>query len=209
MLNKMMKLKLQLFTEGAEGGAQPEGNPGAGGGADNQSFDDLLANKEYQAEFDRRINKALETAKGKWETETANKVKEAQTQAQRFAQMTDEERATEEEKQRLAKIEEREQLLNQRELKVAAIDVLAEKGLPIKLADVLHYSDENTTKAHIDSLSEAFAEAVQAEVDKRLAGSVDIPTGGGTPPKPKAGDRGKELAKQNQPQQTKSNFFKN
>jgi len=32
-----------------------------------KTFDDILSNKEYQAEFDRRVQKAIETAKGKWQ----------------------------------------------------------------------------------------------------------------------------------------------
>ena len=31
------------------------------------TFDEMLGNKEYQAEFDRRIHKAIQTAKIKWE----------------------------------------------------------------------------------------------------------------------------------------------
>ena len=34
---------------------------------ENQTFDEVLSNKEYQAEFDRRVQKAIETAKTKWQ----------------------------------------------------------------------------------------------------------------------------------------------
>lgn len=34
-----------------------------------KTFDDVLTDKEYQAEFDRRISKAITTAKAKWESE--------------------------------------------------------------------------------------------------------------------------------------------
>lgn len=34
-----------------------------------QTFDEMLKNKEYQAEFDRRIQKAIKTARAKWQTE--------------------------------------------------------------------------------------------------------------------------------------------
>lgn len=34
---------------------------------DELTFDDILKNKEYQSEFDKRVAKALETAKIKWE----------------------------------------------------------------------------------------------------------------------------------------------
>ena len=33
------------------------------------TFDEILADKEYQSEFDRRVSKALDTAKEKWDTE--------------------------------------------------------------------------------------------------------------------------------------------
>ena len=36
-------------------------------GAENKPcFDDILSDKEYQSEFDRRVAKAIETAKAKW-----------------------------------------------------------------------------------------------------------------------------------------------
>ena len=38
-----------------------------------KTFDEILKNKEYQAEFDRRVQKAINTAKAKWEE---NKKKE-------------------------------------------------------------------------------------------------------------------------------------
>lgn len=51
---------------GANGGG--EGNP-TGAEGKKQTFDDILSNKEYQAEFDRRVSKAIETAKSKWQGE--------------------------------------------------------------------------------------------------------------------------------------------
>lgn len=33
------------------------------------TFDEILEDKEYQAEFDRRVQKAINTAKSKWETQ--------------------------------------------------------------------------------------------------------------------------------------------
>ena len=52
--------------ESANGGG--EGNP-TGAEGKKQTFDDILSNKEYQAEFDRRVSKAIETAKSKWQGE--------------------------------------------------------------------------------------------------------------------------------------------
>lgn len=175
---QMARLKLQLFTDNPDGAAEPTGTETGGGAETPKTFDDILGNKDYQAEFDRRVTKALDKAKSKWQEEANAQIESAKTQAQKLASMTEDERAAEAEKQRLAEFEERECLLNQRELKVTAIDILTEKGLSPKLADVLTYQDENATKQHIDALETAFNEAVKSEVDKRLANSVDLPTGG-------------------------------
>lgn len=83
MKKNLLPLNLQLFAE-------PPTDPPADGnkGADNpQTFDDLLKNKEHQAEFDRRVTKALETAKAKWQTEQDAAVEAAKTEAEKLAKM--------------------------------------------------------------------------------------------------------------------------
>ena len=198
---KLFKLNLQMFTEpGAEDGAQSGAEGGTDEGAETKSFDDWLAeNKEFQAEFDRRNEKAIKTAKANWEKEKQQAIKDAKTQAERLADMTEEQKAAEAERQRIEALEERERELNKRELKATAIDILSEKELPIKLAEVLYYEDENTTKEHIEAVEQAFAEAVEAEVDKRLVGSVNIPGGNGSP---NTMTRSERIAKERNEQET-------
>lgn len=48
----------------------------------------------------------------------------------------------------------RENDLKQRELAMTAREMLAEKGLPKDLADILRYSDEETLKTAIDKIQE-------------------------------------------------------
>lgn len=68
--------------------ADPEGGEGADGGnasADvkpddgkkEPTFDEVLKNKAYQSEFDKRVNKALETAHEKWEADAKAQADEA------------------------------------------------------------------------------------------------------------------------------------
>ena len=176
LLKAKNALNLQMFAEGDEGGEGGEGGtPPEFTAPQSQSDLDSLIGKA--------VNTALANAKKDWETKTKEQIETAKTQAEKLGQMSAEEKAAEAEKERLAQIDERERQLNQRELKVTASDILAEKGLSTKLADILNYSDENTVKAHIDVVATAFSEAVQTEVDKRLAASIDIP-GGGTTAKP-------------------------
>ncbi|MBP3922847.1 MAG: hypothetical protein J6D27_07775 [Ruminiclostridium sp.] len=65
-MKKLLKISLQHFAEENTDGA---GNMNADGGSAVPTFDEVLKNKDYQSEFDKRITKALETAKEKWETE--------------------------------------------------------------------------------------------------------------------------------------------
>ena len=57
-----------------------------------QTFDDVLANKEFQAEFDRRMQKAVQThetkLKEKWKMEQDNQ----KSEAERLAQMNETEK---------------------------------------------------------------------------------------------------------------------
>lgn len=62
MKTNLLPLNLQMFADEPEqteekGAEQP------------QTFDDLLKDKNHQAEFDRRVTKALDTAKAKWQQE--------------------------------------------------------------------------------------------------------------------------------------------
>ena len=50
-----------------------------------KTFDELLKDKTYQSEFDKRVAKALETAKGKWESDHQAKLEEAKTEAEKMA----------------------------------------------------------------------------------------------------------------------------
>ena len=94
---------LQLFADGDDGGSGTGdgGGTGEGTGAKStgasgnepMSFDDFLKLEGNQAEFDRRVQKATQTAvnnaQQKWKTLTDDKISEAE----KLAQMTKEERA--------------------------------------------------------------------------------------------------------------------
>ena len=57
------KLKNEPMAADADTGAEPK-----------PCFDDILKDKDYQSEFDRRVAKAIETAKGKWTNEQTDAV---------------------------------------------------------------------------------------------------------------------------------------
>lgn len=179
------KMNLQLFAEPAPDPAptpEPEPKPEPGPDPAPQSFDDVLKNKDYQAEFDRRVQKGIDTAlakaQEKWQALTDDKLSEAE----KLAKMTKEEKA-----QYLAQKQEkalaaREADITKRELMAEAKNTLAEKKLPVGLAEVLNYADAESCSKSIEAVEKAFQEAVQAAVDEKLKG--------GTPPKkaPSGGD---------------------
>ena len=69
-----------------------------------------------------------------------------------------------------------------------AKNTLAEKKLPVGLAEVLNYADADSCSKSIAAVEKAFNEAVEAGVQERLKGS--------TPPKKASGNQETELAKQ-------------
>ena len=55
-----------------------------------------------------------------------------------------------------------------KEVTNTALRVLAEKGLPTELAELLVAEDESKTLTAIDSLSNAYHKSIQAEVEKKF-----------------------------------------
>ena len=94
---------------------------GENNGADNAekntpSFDDILKNKEYQSEFDRRMTKAIKTAEEKWQKDAEEKISEAK----RLEKMNAEQKAEYQRKQAEEKLAKRESEVTKRELMAEA-----------------------------------------------------------------------------------------
>lgn len=170
---------------GTSGTEADNGNgEGAGEGTQGQegdkSFDDVLKDKKYQSEFDKRVAKALETAKGKWETDYQAKIEEAKTEAQKLAKMNADQKAEYEAQKKLDELTKREKDITTRELRAAAYETLAEKNLPKELVDILNYSDAEQCNKSIEAVEKAFQSAVEKAVNDKLRG--------GNPPKGGQGD---------------------
>ncbi len=74
------------------------------------------------------------------------------------------------------RLAEREADIALRELKAEARDVLAQKDVPSEFLNVLVGKDLNETIANVDAFKKQFDAAVQAQVEKRIAGKT--PSGG-------------------------------
>ena len=193
MFKRNLRMNLQLFAlrpmmlapdtglgggSGTEstGGDNPTGDTSTEGNAgETKSFDDILKDKAYQSEFDKRVAKALETAKSKWDAESKAQVEAAKTEAQKLAKMNADQKAQYEQQKKIEELEKREKDITTRELKATAYETLAEKNLPKELIGTLNFSDAESCNASIAAVEKAFQTAVEKAVNEKLRG--------GNPPK--------------------------
>lgn len=137
-------------------------------------FDALMREKEFQSEFDRRVTRALETARGKWARETERRVEQARAEAERLARMTGEERMAHDFAQREAQLHAREQEIERRELQADAARMIRERGLPAELIGVMGRFSAEGMEESIDAMGAAFNCAVQAGVEERMRGQAPL-----------------------------------
>lgn len=207
MRNRVVKafckvpMNLQLFAEGGDGAGADGGNgggsgEGAGAGGEGgagsntpPSFDDFLKTGGNQAEFDRRVQKAVNTAvtkaQEKWQALADDKLSEAE----KLAKMTKEEKVQYMQQKREKELTDREAAITRKELMAEAKNTLASDGLPQELAEVLDYSDADTCKKSMEKVKKVFQRAVETAVEEKLKG-------GKPPKKAPGGDAQKALEEQ-------------
>jgi len=166
-----LDMKLQLFAEDGAG----DNNGGGEGTPETKpelmSFDDYLS-AGGQSEFDRRVQKAVNTAVTKAQEKWTALQDEKLSEAEKLAKMTQAEKAQYMAQKREKELADREAAITRRELQAEAKNTLTGKGLPIELADVLVYTDADACNASIEAVEKAFTAAVQAAVNEKLKGDA-------------------------------------
>ena len=151
-----MKMRLQFFADPGGNGGGSDG----GAGAEPVSFDDFLAQEGNQAEFDRRVQKAVNTAvtnaQEKWQALADDKLSEAE----KLAKMTKDEQKTYMQNKKDKELSEREQKVARAELMAEAKNTLTSDGLPVELAEVLDYTDADSCKKSMQTVKDTFQKAV-------------------------------------------------
>lgn len=170
-----MKMRLQFFADPGGNGGGSEGGDDNGARTEPVSFDDFLAEEGNQAEFDRRVQKAVNTAvtnaQEKWQALADDKLSEAE----KLAKMTKDEQKTYMQNKRDKELSDREAAVTRSELMAEAKNSLSDEGLPVELAEVLSYTDADACKKSMETVKKAFQTAVEKAVDEKLKG--------GKPPK--------------------------
>lgn len=179
---------LQIFAEGEGTGTpgEPGGNdPGAGSGTPTRteplSFDDFLSQEGNQAEFDRRVQKAINTAvtnaQKKWQTMTDGKVSEAE----KLAQMTGEEKAEYRAKKAEQELADLKKQIALGDMAKTARKMLSEENItvPDEIIMNLVSDDAEKTKSSVESFAKVFKEAVQIAVKESLKGNPPKASSGG------------------------------
>lgn len=194
MKNRVFEVmrNLQLFAEGEGAGA---GEPGNGGGTGNEgagdggaggapvSFDDFLKQEGNQAEFDRRVQKAIDTAvsnaQKKWKDLHDDKLSEAE----KLAKMTSEEKAA----YRMSQMEKELNAFKEKdtlaEMSKTARKMLSEEeiNIPDELLAHLVSTDAEDTKNAVQAFAKLFKDAVQEALKTKYKGE---------PPKKGTGGKG-------------------
>ena len=120
--------------------------------------------QEMQAEVDRRVTQAMQKAQRKAEA----RVKEAE----KLAQMSEQQKYEYQLEQREKAIQEKEHQLAIAENTATAAGILADRGLSAKLTQFVVAEDAETMNDNINLLEREFKASVKAEVERRLATST-------------------------------------
>lgn len=130
-------------------------------------FDTILKDPKYQAEFDKRIAKAIETAKGKWDEEA----EAARKEMEENAKLTAEEKI----KKQMEKLTQENEVYKaneaKRAMKDASLEYIKTKGYSNAIADLVDLSsfkDENDMHNRLDIINTNLSNTISRELDNKL-----------------------------------------
>ena len=130
-------------------------------------FDEILKDPKYQAEFDKRLAKAIETSKTKWDEEAEAKKKEMEENAKLSAEVK-----IKKEMEKLSK--ENESLKAneaKRAMKDASLQYIKDKGYSNAISDLVDlssFADENDMHTRLDAINTNLSNTISKELDNKL-----------------------------------------
>lgn len=174
--NTMLKIPMQFFAEESvetePTGAASAQDDSAPQGTEPQKTDPAPASDKTfsQADVDRIVAERLERQQKKFNAE--------KEEAAKLAKMNAEEKAKYAAQKREEELTARETAIQKKELRFEALNILEENKLPAKLVDCIDLTSAETSKASIDAIKTAWAEALTAAVDARLKTDPPAYSGG-------------------------------
>ena len=140
-------------------------------GGEKLTYDKILEDKEYQAEFDRRLAKSNETAiknsREKWEKEYQQRIEQEKSEAEKLAKMDTDEKHQYELKQVQDELEKERAKNNAHDLRDAVTKIAEEKGVGLSLLEIFDFTKENA-----DSMDKKI-KILSSELDKRVEQRVN------------------------------------
>lgn len=173
-----------------DGEGDNNGDDGTDDKPKDMSFDDFLATGQNQAEFDRRMKKALDKAVSKARKAWEAQADESTSEAERLAKMNEAEKAQYKATKKEKELADREAKLLHRELIAEAKSMLSDKGLDPSLAETIVHAgmDAEAVEGVVKTLEESFRQSNEAAVKNALKG-------GKPPKKTEAGNPADDEAK--------------
>jgi len=177
MLNDTKKrMNLQLFAEPEpepEPAPEPQQDPTPPEPPKTYTEDELKA--QIQAETDRKVTKALETAKAKWLEEEQAKLK----QAEELAKLSEKERAAKELEIKFAELEAEKSKFQRERLTLQTEKDLISKDMPAEFAPFVVADTAEQTLININTLQASWQAAIEKAIDDKVKGRT--PTGNQAP----------------------------
>lgn len=150
---------------------EQEKNTPTSNGGEKLTFEQILEDKEYQAEFDRRLAKSNETAiknsREKWEKEYLEKVEQEKSEAEKLAKMDTDQKHKYELEQVQKELESERAKNNAHDLRDAVTKIAEEKGVGTSLLELFDFTRENA-----DSMDKKI-KILSTEIDKRVEKRVN------------------------------------
>jgi len=169
MLKRPIDMNLQLFADGEVQDTHEE--PEAQEAYEKIELTEEELQKKIESESDKKLDKALKTAREKWEKEFNEKLEKEKKEAERLAKLSEKERKEEELNKREEELNKRLAEIEKKELKTDAIAILNEKSLPAEFADLLLSENAEGTLENINKFEKSFNDAVAKKVKETLAGT--------------------------------------
>lgn len=183
--SELLKLNLQLFADGQEGGENGEGtgqptppefNP------DELTDEQVAAIKEkFGLKDDTDVDSIVKSKRSRWQKE----LEEEKNEAARLAKLSEEERQQALIQKEKDDFEQEKAAFRQEQLLVEKGKQLQEIGIPSAFAARIQGNTAEEAIKDVKSFKAEWDKALEAAVNEKLKASVDTPLGGGaTPGKP-------------------------